>query len=187
MKRNLKKILHVVVLMACIAVILSLPTVYFRYQEQQLLNYQGEIPVETIEIEKNTQGQLTIEQRRELVIGEDKEIESIKLKTGNKYSLYEARRKCFKELSKLPVLEMDLYGPTQKEINILPRLIIDPVTPAYSMIIWEGSVEIKEHIYDFIFDEESGKLLNIKSAETKTAKDNLQETLKEQWEKYFYP
>ncbi len=68
---------------------------------------------------------------------EAKDVEQVELKMGEKFSLYEARKQCFNEMCKIPVLEIDVYGPVREEINIAPKLFIDTETPSYTMIAWQ--------------------------------------------------
>lgn len=187
MKYSLKILLNIGTVFIISILIIVLPTIYFKIQEKQLLNIKNEISIDVVTIEKTKSGLLDMYKRLEMIHSQNNAIESITLKTGDKYSLYEARKQCYKELCKIPVLEMDIYGPAQRDINIIPKLIIDSVTPAYSIIIWSGTLEINEINYNIILDEESGKLLYIqREYPSQWESAILDEKLKEQWEKYFY-
>lgn len=188
-RKVLNGIMGIVGIIVVAGVIIVSPSLYFQLQEKELLNREKELPIEVLKLEKNKQEELNLEQRREMVYKEEKDVEMISLKTGDRYSLYEARRQCYRELRKIPVLKMDLYGPVQKEIDISPVLMVDAKIPAYSLIIWRGSLTIKDVRYEVVLDEESGKLLGIHGTDEAAAGDGevkLQETLEKEWEKYFY-
>ena len=176
----------VFVIMVAAGIVIS-PYIYFQWQEEKLLNTETEIPMEILDFEKIEHIQLSLEERRNMALEDNTDIERITLKTGNKYSLYEARKQCFNELSKLPILEMGIYSPPKKEIDIVPSLIVDSRSPAYSIIIWSGSLRINKIHYQIVLDEESGKLLSIQIAnDNNSGNSQLQETLQEEWAKYFY-
>lgn len=187
MKSKLKVLKDILIVIMIGGVVVVSPYAYFQLQERQLLHTETEIPIKTIKIEKNSQGELSMEQRREMIYREDEDIEKISLKTGDVYSLYEARRQCYRELCKISVLEMDIYGPPQKDIEIFPQLIVDSKTPAYSMIIWKGTFKIKNILYEIVLEEESGKLLSVHMVDEDTAGYiRLKEDLEKELEVYFY-
>jgi hypothetical protein len=176
----------VIIVMMAAAIVIS-PYLFFEWQEKKLFRTEVDLSMEPFSIGKIEHIQLNLEDRRTMILENNTDIERIELKTGNKYSLYEARKQCFKELCKLPILEMDVYGPIQKEINLTPSLVVNSRTPAYSMIVWRGSLKIKDVPYQIVLDEESGKLLSIQIADDFDSDDkHLQEALQEQWEEYFY-
>lgn len=187
MTHKLKVFKDIIVVIAIAGTVVTSPYIYFEYQEREMLNTVKEIPIEVLKLEYNNQEELDLEQRREMIYKEDKDIEKITLHTGDVYSLYEARKQCYRELREIPILEMDLYGPLQKEIEISPQLIVDSKIPAYSMIIWSGTLTIKDVLYEIILDEESGKLLHIQAADDNAAENRqLQESLENEWKIYFY-
>ncbi|MDF2803075.1 MAG: hypothetical protein K0S61_2978 [Anaerocolumna sp.] len=121
--------------------IIVLPSLLFKFQENQLLNIKMEIPIEAIKIS-------------------------------------------FKELSKISMLKMDIYGPSNRGIKVVPYMIIDSETPVYSLIVWQGTLEINKIIYDIILDEESGKIIQLKVSDTNQT--DLQDKLNEEWKRYFF-
>lgn len=181
MTHKLKVFKDIILVIAIAGTVATSPYLYFEYQERELLNTVKETPIEVLKLEYNNQEELNMEQRREMINKENKDIEKISLKTGDVYSLYEARKQCYRELRKIPILQMDLYGPLQKEIEISPQLMVDSKIPAYSMIIWSGSLTIKDVLYEVVLDEESGKLLRIQAANKQ-----LQRSLQNEWKIYFY-
>lgn len=187
MKPKTVSIANIMLVTLIAAAIIFLPSFYFNLQERKILDTEKEVPVKALKLEKNAQAVLSLEQRRELAGAEKSGIERISLKTGDVYSLYEARKQCYRELLKLPVLKMDLYSPPQKEIDLTPSLLVDSENPAYSIIVWSGSLKINKIIYQVVLDEGSGKLLSIQPADEDSAEYKaLREELKEQWKKYFY-
>jgi hypothetical protein len=164
--------------------IIVLPSLLFKFQENQLLNIKMEIPIEAIKIIKNEAGLLNMNGRLELIKADNPNIERLTLQTGDKYSLYEARKQCFKELSKISMLKMDIYGPSNRGIKVVPYMIIDSETPVYSLIVWQGTLEINKIIYDIILDEESGKIIQLKVSDTNQT--DLQDKLNEEWKRYFF-
>lgn len=184
MKRKMSLLINLVTVSIIAASIVVLPNVIFRIQERQLMNIKMEVPIEAIEINKNDAGQLDINSRLEMIQADNMNIEKLTLKTGDKYSLYEARKQCNKELRKILILEMDLYGPIIKEIKVEPFMIIDSVTPAYSFIIWQGIIVINKITYNIILDEESGKIIQIKVVDSNDT--HFQAKINEALEKYLY-
>ncbi len=184
MKRNIKFFFSIASVTLLAAFIIAFPNVLFRLQELQLLNIIKEVPIKAVEINKNEAGQLNLDTRLEMIQADNLNIEKLTLKTGDKYSLYEARKQCYDELRKISMLQMDQYGPIIKEIKVVPYMIIDSVTPAYSFIIWQGQVEIKKIVYNIILDEESGKIIHIDLLDSKDSQ--MQQKINEALEKYLY-
>ncbi|SHO42968.1 hypothetical protein [Anaerocolumna xylanovorans] len=181
---NIREILAVIVVTGIITVV---PYIYFQLQEGHLLGMKPEIPVDTVEIQKSNAEQLNLEQRRDMIRTGEADVERISLKTGNAYSLYEARKQCYRELCKIPALKMDIDGPVQREIDISPQLLVNAKVPSYSMIIWSGSLEIKDIPYKIVLDEDSGKLLSIQIADENIKEyEKLQEVFEKELEEYFY-
>lgn len=90
MKRKMSLLINLVTVSIIAASIVVLPNVIFRIQERQLMNIKMEVPIEAIEINKNDAGQLDINSRLEMIQADNMNIEKLTLKTGDKYSLYEA-------------------------------------------------------------------------------------------------
>ena len=75
-------------------------------------------------------------------------------------------------------MEITTYGAILREIDITPYLLIDSETPSSSMLIWKGSLTIKDIKYQITLEEESGKILFVQPVGEKD------EILEMQWEKY---
>lgn len=158
--------------------ILMFPYFYFQFQDRKLLGEEKEIQMKDIHLQRLDNKTLDLEEKVKMVTENIANLKKIDLKTGDRYSLYEARRQCFRELEKLPALEMNMYGPVLGEINITPELLIDPETPATSILIWKGSFAIKGVKYQIILEEESGKILFIQP------EGESDDVLEAQWRKY---
>lgn len=158
--------------------ILIFPYLYFQYQDRKLLSEIKEMDMNIFQMDKTENNMLTLDEKMKLLSDGNANLKHIELKTGDRFSLYEARRQCFRELSKIPVLEMSIYGPILREIDITPYLLIDPETPSISILIWKGSLTIKDIKYQITLEEESGKILFIQPV---GEKDDI---LEMQWEKY---
>ncbi len=158
--------------------ILIFPKFYFQYQDRKLFSEIKEMDMNVFQMDRVVKDALTMEEKLMLITDSNADLKYIELKTGDKYSLYEARRQCFRELCKIPVLEADIYGPLLSEIEIAPYLFIDPETPSRSMLIWKGFLTIKDIKYQVTLEEESEKLLVIQPV----GKED--DALKRQWEEY---
>lgn len=187
MKHRLSSIREILAVIAVTGIIIFVPYIYFQLQEEHLLGVKPEIQVDKVEVQKNNTEQLSLEQRRDMIRAGEADVESISLKMGDRYSLYEARKQCYRELCKIPVLKMDIYGPAQREIDISPQLLVNAKIPSYSMIIWSGSLKINNILYKIVLDEGSGKLLSIQMADENAGEHKkLKEAFEKEWEEYFY-
>lgn len=187
MKPNIKIFFHVTTVILIAMIIIIFPSIYFRIQENQYINVKKKTSIEEINITKSKSSMLDMSKRIEMIQPDNNEVQHLSLKTGDKYSLFEARNQCFRELSKIPVLKIDVYGPTLNQINIVPEIVIDPLTPAYFLLVWRGTLEIDGILYEVILDEDSEMILQIKVAEHfKSSHTSLQKKLTHQWEKYFF-
>ncbi len=171
MNRTSNYVLYLTRVTVLALAILIFPYLYFQYQDRKLLS-------ETKQMDKIENNTLTLEEKMKLLTDGNANLKLIELKTGDRFSLYEARRQCFRELSKIPVLEITIYGPILREIDITPYLLIDSETPSSSMLIWKGSLTIKDIKYQITMEEESGKILFVQPVGEKD------EVLEMQWEKY---
>lgn len=158
--------------------ILILPHFYFQYEDQRLFREIKEMDMNVFQMDRMNRNALTTEEKRALLSDGNVNLRHIELKTGDRYSLYEARRQCFRELCKIPVLEVSIYGPILNEIDITPCLLIDPETPSISMITWKGFLTIKDIKYQITLEEESGKVLSIQPV------GKVDDVLNMQWERY---
>ncbi len=178
MNRTSNYVLYLTRVTVLALAILIFPYLYFQYQERKLLSETKEMDMNVFQMDKIENNTLTLEEKMKLLTDGNANLKLIELKTGDRYSLYEARRQCFRELSKIPVLEITIYGPILREIDITPYLLIDSETPSYSMLIWKGSLTIKDIEYQITMEEESGKILFVQPVGEKN------EILDMQWEKY---
>lgn len=146
-----------------------------------MFDKEKEISISAVDVKENEPLDLSIEDKI-AILNSDKDVERVALKTGDIYSLYEARKQCFTELSKIPSLKIDLYGPTYEEIKLQPYLLINAKTPSQTMLVWIGEVMIKEVSYHVVLDEGTGKIIKI---EIQKSKDEAFETrLNMEWEQY---
>lgn len=146
-----------------------------------MFDKEKEISISAVNVKENEPLDLTIKNKL-AILNSDKDVERVALKTGDIYSLYEARKQCFTELSKIPSLKIDLYGPTYEEIKLQPYLLINAKTPSQTMLVWMGEVIIKEVSYHVVLDEGTGKIIKI---EIQKSKDEAFETrLNMEWEQY---
>ncbi|MFV0343629.1 MAG: hypothetical protein ACK5JH_12210 [Anaerocolumna sp.] len=183
--RTLNKIIISIVIIFLAVAIILFPNIYFYIQEYKILNQYHSVAIDTIIIEKNKNDILDLYKKLEMIYSKNNEIEQLSLKTGDRYSLYEARKQCYRELRKIPILEIGIYGPPERDIDIAPTLIIDATTPSYTMIIWQGSLTINNITYRIILDEISGKLLQIqREGIHQIESETFDEELNDQWEKY---
>ncbi|ADL02882.1 hypothetical protein [Lacrimispora saccharolytica] len=158
--------------------ILFFPYFYFQYQDRKLLSEISELEMNVFHMDRVETNSFTLEEKLMMITESNAELMHIELKTGDRYSLYEARRQCFRELCKIPVLEASIYGPILSEINITPYLFLDSETPSSSMLIWKGFLTIKDMKYQVALEEESGKLLLIQPVGKEDAALNIQ------WKEY---
>ena len=158
--------------------ILIFPYFYFQYEDRKLFHEIKEMDMTVFKMDRVENDALTLEEKLKLLADGNADLKHTELKTGDRYSLYEARRQSFRELCKIPVLEASLYGPLLNEIDITPYLLIDSETPSSSMLIWKGFLTIDDIKYQITLEEESGKLLFIQPI----GKED--DVLKMQWEKY---
>lgn len=178
MSRIFNNVLYITKIAALAFGILIFPYFYFQYEDRKLFRETKEMDMDVFQIDRVENNVLTLEEKLKLLADSNGDLKLTQLKTGDRYSLYEARRQCFRELCKIPVLEASLYGPILSEIEITPYLLIDPETPSSTMLIWKGVITIKDMKYQITLEEKSGKLLLIQPI----GKED--DVLNMQWEKY---
>lgn len=181
MKEFIKYLLGGAITILLVLVILLIPPSFFRINDNHLVDKSKKVKIEPVDVQGANILSMTIKEKADMV-NKEENIESVQLDTGDIYSLYEARQQSFKELCKIPSLEMDLYGPLKEDIEIQPFLMIDAKTPSRKMIVWIGSFDVKDAKYNIILDEETGKIINIESSVLE--RNELMEVVKEEWEKY---
>ena len=160
--------------------ILFISHMYFYIQDIKMFDKEKEISISGVNVKENQTLDLSIEDKI-AIINSDKDVERVALKTGDIYSLYEARKQCFTELSKIPSLKIDLYGPTYEEIKLKPYLLINAKTPSQTMLVWIGEVIIQEVSYHVVLDEGSGKI-NIEIQKSKD--EEFKSKLDLEWKHY---
>ncbi|MDD3173497.1 MAG: hypothetical protein PHF63_07530 [Herbinix sp.] len=165
--------------------IFILPYMYFLLQDRKFINIVKQMKITPVTVSGVGDIDMKLSDKLDLIGADDKDVEQVDLKMGEIFSLYEARKQCVKELCKIPVLEMDIYGPIRDEINITPKLFIDTRTPSYSMIAWTGTVTIKDITYWVALDERSKKLISIQVTEgNEELKKGIQKQLANEWKEY---
>lgn len=155
--------------------------IYWKLDENILDNIQIAETVSNWNSFHGNQTNMSINEKIEILGSKDDSIETVNLETGNQYSLYEARNRCFSEMCKIPIIQMDIYGPVTEKIHIEPILYINAQSPSKSMIVWEGTVLVNGVDYSVTLEEESGKILCIQA---KRLENDLQEQLQQEWKKY---
>ena len=160
MKANVKYIIYSVITIVIVITILFTSHVYFYIQDIKVFDKEKEIRISAVEVQEKAPFTLSIEEKIN-IINADKDVEQVSLKTGDVYSLYEARKQCFNELRKIPSLNIDMYGPSYDEMKLQPYLLINARTPSQTMLVWSGEVLIKEVSYYVVLDEGTGKLLKL--------------------------
>ncbi|AFS77537.1 hypothetical protein Curi_c04620 [Gottschalkia acidurici 9a] len=166
-------------------IIMFLPRTFFFIQDKKLLNKEVSIKVESPNIHTTPEFSMSLEDKIKMVNLEEGNIEWISLDTGDTYSLYEARMQSYRELCKISSLKMDIYGPIKEEIDIKPFLLINSQTPSHTMIIWKGTVKIKDIVYSIVLEEEYGKIIKIESQEKlKDDEEKHLNTLQKEWKEY---
>lgn len=162
--------------------IMEIPQMVYWKQDNDIIG-----KVQTEEIDSNwvsfhgTQGSMNINEKIQMLNQKNDNIVKVTLETGKMYSLYEARKRSFDEMCKIPIIEMDVYGPIKDEIDIEPALYINGKSPSQTMIVWSGTVIVNNITFSLILEEESGKILAIKADELDK---KLQDTLEKEWGEY---
>lgn len=166
--------------------IFLLPYLFFLLQDGKIINKVRQINFTPVTVsEAGNDSNMALSDKLAMIEADAKDVEQVDLKMGENFSLYEARKQCFKELCKIPILEMDIYGPVKDEINIIPKLFINTGTPSYTMIAWVGTVTIKDITYWVALDEASRKLISLQVAEGKEEQmKEMQEQLENEWKEY---
>lgn len=169
-----------------LCIIVLIPSLLNLLQDAKILNVEKVIAIEPVQLNSGDQrASMSLSDKIALIVGTKDDFKCIDLKMGDRYSLYEARMQCFKELSRIPALQMDLYGPIKDEINVLPKLYIDVKSPTYTMIVWKGTITINKVIYQITLDEESNKIIYIKCVDRKDdKKDKLLKQIDKDWQDY---
>jgi hypothetical protein len=164
--------------------IMKIPQAIYWKQDKDILDN-----IQTVEIESNwvgfrgTQSSMNINEKVQMLEQKDDNILKVTLETGNMYSLYEARKRTFDEMSKIPIIEMDVYGPVKDEIKIEPILYINGKAPSKTMIVWSGTVLVNKITYSVMLEEESGKILAIKGD---GLDKSLHDALQQEWREYLH-
>lgn len=181
MKTFIRYLFGGVVTVSIVLVFMIFSHIYFSFKDKKTLSNEKSIDITAVDIKDSDLLLMTIEEKINM-LNSNMDIESVSLETGDTYSLYEARKQCFKELSKLSSLEMDIYGPVYQEIDIRPYLLINAKTPSQTMLVWSGNVKIKDISYNVVLEEESGKLIKLESDEWNNNK--FKESVQKEWENY---
>jgi hypothetical protein len=182
MRRNI--ILRILSMILIVLVILFIPQFFYWKQNKKIIEN-----IQKVDTDFNwtgfhgIQSDMSMNEKKEMLQQKKESIATVNLETGKMYSLYEARKRSFNEMCKIPMVEMDIFGPTKDEISIEPILYIDGETPSKTMIVWRGSVLVKDITYSIILEEESGKILDIRAEELEI---ELQKLLQDEWDEYFY-
>ena len=185
MVSNMRRILHyfigsaIALLLALITVIT--PRIFFRIQDGEIIGNEKKKNVVMDDKELYNQEEYGIEEKMNM-LSDDSNMEYVLLDTGSSFSLYEARLQCFRELSKIPSLKMDLYGPVKEDIDIKPYLMIPVKVPSQTFVLWKGELEIDKFIYKIVLDEDSGKIISLDSDTFSNAK--LNKKILEEWKEY---
>lgn len=169
----------VALLFALITVIT--PRIFFRIQDEEIIGDEKKKSVVLEDKNSYNQVEYGVEEKIDM-LSDDSNLEYVLLDTGSTFSLYEARLQCFRELCKIPSLEMDVYGPVKEEIDVKPYLLIPVKVPSRTFILWKGKLVIDKVTYTIVLDEESGKIIKLES----NSFDNVESNNKiiEEWKKY---
>lgn len=182
---NMRRILRyfvgsaIALLFALITVIT--PRIFFRIQDEKIIGNEKKKNVVMEDKGLYNKEEYGIEERMKM-LSDDSNMEYVLLDTGSSFSLYEARLQCFRELSKIPSLRMDLYGPIKEDIDIKPYLMIPVKVPSQTSILWKGELEIDKVIYKIVLDEDSGKIIALDSDTFSNAE--LNKKILEEWKEY---
>ena len=182
---NMRRILRyfvgsaIALLFALITVIT--PRIFFTIQDGEIIGNEKKKNVVMADKELYNQEEYGIEEKMNM-LSDDSNMEYVLLDTGSSFSLYEARLQCFRELSKIPSLRMDLYGPIKEDIDIKPYLMIPVKVPSQTSILWKGELEIDKVIYKIVLDEDSGKIIALDSDTFSNAE--LNKKILEEWKEY---
>lgn len=185
MKLKRKYIRIIVGLVMTFFMVFIMPYLIFLIQDAKLIDKIKHIKLTPISVRSEDNNDLELKDKLNLIEGGTNEIERVALKMGEVYSLYEARKQCFDELCKIPVLQMDTNGPIRDEIDINPTLFINTETPSHTMIAWTGSVTIKDVLYNIALDEKSEKLILLQVVNGDAAlRNELQADIEKDWKNY---
>lgn len=157
------------------------PRIFFRIQDEETIGNEKKKNVVMEDKELYNQEEYGIEEKGNM-LSDDSNMEYVLLDTGSSFSLYEARLQCFRELSKIPSLKMDLYGPAKEDIDIKPYLMIPVKVPSKAFVLWKGELEIDKVIYKIVLDEESGKIIALDS--DSFSNNELNKKILEEWKGY---
>lgn len=157
------------------------PRIFFKIQDGEIIGNEKKKNVVMADKELYNQEEYGIEEKMNM-LSDDSNMEYVLLDTGSSFSLYEARLQCFRELSKIPSLRMDLYGPIKEDIDIKPYLMIPVKVPSQTSILWKGELEIDKVIYKIVLDEDSGKIIALDSDTFSNAE--LNKKILEEWKEY---
>ncbi|MDF2511079.1 MAG: hypothetical protein K0S04_945 [Herbinix sp.] len=186
MKWGWRYLLYGAVIAGMLLLVVIIPELYFNILDRKIINVETQLPIEVMNM-NNTEPEinLSLQDKIDMLKDSSGNIDRIDLKMGNTFSLYEARKQCFKELCKIPVLKMDLYGPSKDEIDISPILYIDTRTPSYAVVVWSGTVTIKGITFQIALEEENGKLIQFQYSDGNLG--NVEQTkvqYEEAWKTY---
>lgn len=181
MKEFIKYLLGGAITILLVLIMMLIPPSFFKIKDNNIIDKGVKVEIEPVNVQGADIFSMTIKEKTDMV-NKEEDIESVQLETGDNYSLYEARLQSFRELCKIPSLEMDVYGPLKDDIKIQPLLMIDANTPSKKMIVWKGELTIKKTAYNIILDEESGKIIKIESSEWESSE--LFDKVIKEWEKY---
>lgn len=162
MKSAMKWVFTGVIASIGLFLITSIPFIMSTIRDNGILD--KEIQVKDIPIEVEVHGKetdLSLDEKINMAWGNNN-IEKVGLKMGRLFSLYEARKVCHDELTKM-LSGLEEFVPTKENIDLTPELFIDTDMPSDTMVIWRGLIKIDKDIYQIMLEEESEKIVFIQS------------------------
>jgi hypothetical protein len=184
MKRAVKYIFMGAGAMLMIFAITFIPYLAALLQDRNLINKQVSLPEAPLAITTEAKDTgMTLPDKISMAKAPGEGVRLVELKMGREFSLYEARKECQEQLGMLPLLKMDLYGPVREDIHIRPVLYIDIDTPAYTMVVWIGEIQIEGATYEIKLEEESRRLLSVTCIDGDQSGD-IARDLEVEWNKY---
>lgn len=162
MKRKISHAGLFIVTLSLVVVISYIPKLSFIIQKDRLLNRVSFKESNIIEVKNNVfKSEMSLLEKFETIIKGDIKNSTVALEMGEILSIYDAKRTSLEQLKRIPFLNMDRYEFKIKDINVIPKLVVDSHDSVRSIVVWIGKAQIGTEEFEFVLDERSQKIVNI--------------------------
>ena len=186
--RNKHRLLWIRRLTIITACIFAIPILVGMVIEESTMNRVQFHNVEGLPFQKRNDTK-TLKLKEKVAYVADKSVTfvALKLQTGYRFSLYEARVSSYAELKKIEYLQINDSNLNKDAITISPYLFMDKRDPSKAFFAWKGTILVDGKGYEFWLDEESEKIVRVVliiGNAVNNVFEGEKQKLRESWKKY---